>query len=122
MAWQGNVGVLRVQQVRGGVHLYVFKASAYDLRCNGIEGLPVCMRFGFSLHRLTNRKDHAAQKGEHDIAAQNDTCDGDGATQQRKEFSAQLAALALAQLLRQLFIRHISACFFHCFLLLPPRR
>ena len=115
---QGYVRVLCVQKMRRGAHLHVFKGSAYDVRCDGIEGLLACLIFGLALHRLPQREDHTAQNDQRDIAAQNDAHHGDHYAQQRKNFSAQLAALAFAQLLRQLFIRHIPVLFFHILLLI----
>ena len=122
VAGQGNIGVVCVQKGRNGVHLYVFKASAYDLWRNGIEGPPVRVRLGFPLHRLPQREHHAAQQDEHDVAAQKDTRDGNRAAQQREKFAAELAALAFAQLLRQLFICHGYVLFFHMLLLILLRR
>ena len=61
-------------------------------------------------------------EAEYKVATQDDACHSNHHSQHRENFSTQFAAFALAQLLRKLFIRHTFACFFHCFLLLPPRR
>ena len=115
---QGYVRVLCVQKMRRGAHLHVFKGSAYDVRCDGIEGLLACLVLGLALHHLPQAKDHAADDDQHNVAAQNDACDGDHTAHQRKEFSAQFAALAFAKLPRQMFIRHVPAFFFHILLLI----
>ena len=58
--------------------------------------------------------DHAADDDQHNVAAQNDACDGDHTAQCAKGvFPLQFAALAFAKLLRQMFIRHVPAFFFH---------
>ena len=121
VAGQWNIGVICVQKGRNGVHLYVFKGSAHDVRSNGVEGLPACLLLGLALHHLPQAENHAADDNQHKVAAQDHTCHSDHPAQQRENLAAQLAALAFAQLLRQLFICHVRFLFCHILLLIPPR-
>ena len=119
---QGYVRVLCVQKMRRGTHLHVFKGGAYDVRCDGIEGLLACLVLGLALHHLPQAENHAADDNQHKVAAQDHTRHSDHPAQQRKNLAAQLAALAFAQLLRQLFICHVRFLFCHILLLIPSRR
>ena len=58
---QRYVRVLCVQKMRCGAHLHVFKGSAYNVRCDGIEGLLACLVLGLALHHLPQAKDYAAK-------------------------------------------------------------
>ena len=117
MAGQGDVCILSIQYVRGGIHLYVVKDCAYNIRCQGIEGPAVGLLPGFSLCRLPQREDHNARNDQYKIAALHDTRKDDHAAQQRKEHSAPFSAFTLAQLLRKLFIRQVFILLFHIRLL-----
>ena len=122
VAGQGNVGVLRIQKGRGGVHLDVFKGGVYNIRHKGIECLLACLALGAALHHLPQAQEHAANEHQHKVAAKDHARHGDHAAQQRKKLAAQLAAFAFAQLLRELFFGSVRFLFCHSFLLIPPRR
>ena len=77
---------------------------------------------GFSLYRLPQREDHAAQNDRHDVAAQDHARHSDGHSDQGEESAGQFAAPVPAQLLRERRVCHVSVFFFHTFLLIPPRR
>ena len=105
VAGQGNIGVLRAQQARGGIHQHIFKDAGYDARGNGGESLLAGLGFGLALYHLPQGQDHTADDDDHDVAVQNDARHSDDHAHQGEELAAQLAASAFAQLLGQLLIR-----------------
>ena len=73
VAGQGDVGVLRVQEVRGGVHLYVFKGSSHNVRYDGVNRLSGCPVLGLALHHLPQAEEHAANSHQNNAAVQEHT-------------------------------------------------
>ena len=122
VAGQRDVRVLGVEKMRSGIDLHILEHGAHHIRRDRPEGLLPRLLSGFSLYRLPQRKDHAAQNDRYDVAAQDHACHSDDHSHQGEESAGQFAAPVPAQLLRERLVCHASALFFHTLLLIPPRR